>query len=178
MKIKELRQIIREEIKSVLSENQPSPATKPRETPGREVADPETKPGKEEPRRRVGDPGKMPEKIPVKAKTKATIKEADIISKITQRFKTLKKKNPLSEIEVKDPTLLEKVRKAIEDYVKAEDITKRGWDVTGNQDPEKVKAGEIKSKAMKIIKDSGIPEKQIQQEFSEIRKKLKKLKKK
>jgi hypothetical protein len=92
MKIKELRQIIREEIKSVLSENQPSPATKPRETPGREVADPETKPGKEEPRRRVGDPGKMPEKIPVKAKTKATIKEADIISKITQRFKTLKKK--------------------------------------------------------------------------------------
>jgi hypothetical protein len=31
---------------------------------------------------------------------------------------------------------------------------------------------------MKIIKDSGIPEKQIQQEFSEIRKKLKKLKKK
>jgi hypothetical protein len=52
MKIKDLRQIIREEIKSVLSENQPAPATKPREAPDREVAEPvKTKPGKE--RKRV-----------------------------------------------------------------------------------------------------------------------------
>ena len=106
MKIKDLRQIIREEIKSVLSENQPKPAPS-RETPGREVADPETKPGKEPARRKIGNPNVKPAP---KNKTKATIKEADIISKITQRFKTLKKKS-LSEIEVKDPTLLEKVRK-------------------------------------------------------------------
>ena len=83
MKIKDLRQIIREEIKSVLSENQPSPTTKPRETPGREVADPETKPGKEEKRRKLGNPA-------VKPATKATIKEADVISKIIKRFKSKK----------------------------------------------------------------------------------------
>jgi len=91
MKIKDLRQIIREEIKSVLSENQPAPTpTKPRETPGREVADPETKPGQEPKRRKLGNPNVKPAP---KAKTKATVKEADMISKITQRFKTLKKSN-------------------------------------------------------------------------------------
>jgi len=82
MKIKDLRQIIREEIRSVLSENQPAPA-KPRETPSREVAEPETKPGKEEKRRKLGNPN-------VKPAPKATIKEADIISKITKRFKSKK----------------------------------------------------------------------------------------
>ena len=82
MKIKDLRQIIREEIKSVLSENQPAPA-KPRETPGREVAEPGTKPGKEEKRRKLGNPNVKPA-----PKAKATLKEADIISKITKRFKS------------------------------------------------------------------------------------------
>jgi hypothetical protein len=93
MKIKDLRQIIREEIKNVLRENQPAPTTKPRETPGREVAEPETKPDQAPVRRRGFDPDKMPKKIPAKAKTKATIKEADIISKITKRFKNIQKKS-------------------------------------------------------------------------------------
>jgi len=83
MKISDLRQIIREEIKSVLDENQPAPA-KPRETPGREVAEPETKPGKEEKRRKLGNPA-------VKPAPKATIKEADVISKIVKRFKSKNK---------------------------------------------------------------------------------------
>jgi hypothetical protein len=175
MKIKELRQIIREEIKSVLSENQPAPAKKPREAPDREVAEPGTKPGKEEKRRKLGNPNVKPAP---KAKTKATLKEADMISKITQRFKKLKKK-PLGEIKVKDPMLLGKVKNAIEDYVKAENSVKGKWNITGpHVDPEVKKAEEIKIKAMKIIKDSDIPKEQIQQEFSEIRKKLKKLKKK
>ena len=173
MKIKELRQIIREEIKSVLSENQPAPApAKPREAPDREVAEPGTKPGKEEKRRKLGNPNVKPAP---KAKTKATLKEADMISKITQRFKKLKKK-PLGEIKVKDPMLLGKVKNAIEDYVKAENSVKRGWDVTGNQDPEKVKAEEIMDKAMGIIKNSGLPKEQIIQLFSETRKKIKKQK--
>lgn len=84
MKIADLRQIIREEIKNVLDENQPAPA-KPRETPGREVAEPETKPGKEEKRRKLGNPNVKPA-----PKAKATLKEADIISKITKRFKSRK----------------------------------------------------------------------------------------
>jgi len=86
MKIKDLRQIIREEIKSVLSENQPAP-TKPRETPGREVAEPDTDTDKDKgtKRRKLGNPNVNPA-----PKAKATIKEADIISKITKRFKLKK----------------------------------------------------------------------------------------
>jgi hypothetical protein len=87
MKIADLRQIIREEIKSVLDENQPAPA-KPRETPDREVADPETKPGKEEKRRKLGNPAVKPA---IKNKTKVTLKEADMISKIVKRFKSKNK---------------------------------------------------------------------------------------
>lgn len=84
MKIKDLRQIIREEIKSVLSENQPAP-TKPRETPGREVAEPDTDKDKGTKRRKLGNPNVNPA-----PKAKATIKEADVISKIIKRFKSKK----------------------------------------------------------------------------------------
>jgi hypothetical protein len=88
MKIKDLKQIIREEIKSVLSENQPAPP-KPRETPGREVAEPDTDTDKDKgtKRRKLGNPNVDPAP---KNKQKATIKEADIISKIITRFKSKK----------------------------------------------------------------------------------------
>jgi len=168
MKIKDLRQIIREEIKSVLSENQPKPAP-PRETPGREIADPDTDTDKDKgkKRRTIGNPDVQPAP---KNKTKATIKDADIISKITQRFKTLKKKS-LSEIKVKNPLEL---KKAMEDYVKAEQSIKGQWDVPANT--EIAKAEEIKSKAREIFKSSNLSKEQIAKELEATRKQLKKKK--
>ena len=166
MKIKDLRQIIREEIKSVLSENQPAPATKPREAPDREVAEPETKPGKEEKRRKLGNPNVKPAP---KAKTKATLKEADMISKIIKRFKS--KKAPLSEIKVKDPLEL---KKAMEDYVKAEKSIRGRWDVPNNA--EVANAKDIMSKAKEIFKSSNLSKEQIAKELEATRKQLKKKK--
>lgn len=80
MKLQELIQIIREEIRSVLAENAPAPA-KPKTTPDREVAEPETKPGKEEKRRKLGNPNVQPA-------PKASLEEENIVDKIVKRFKS------------------------------------------------------------------------------------------
>lgn len=80
MKIKQLREAIREIIRKELSENQPKPATTPNE--------PATlpKPGVDEPdkkRRRIGNPDVQP--------APKNLKEEEMIDKITARFIKAKK---------------------------------------------------------------------------------------
>jgi hypothetical protein len=82
MKLQELIQIIREEIRSVLAENAPAPS-KPRTTPDREVAEPGTEEDKEKKRRKIGNPN-------VKPNPKASLEEETIIDKIIKRFKSEK----------------------------------------------------------------------------------------
>ena len=84
MKINELRNIIREVVDKVLSENQPAPSKpKPTEKPGPAVAP--GKPGeKKDPKRRpLGNPN-------VKPAPKAEMNEEEMINKIVARFKSKK----------------------------------------------------------------------------------------
>ena len=84
MKLKQLREVIREVIRKELNENQPSPSK-----PEREITTIPVKPGtKEKPdekRRKIGNPA-------VKPKPKNKINENEIVNKITSRFNNLKKK--------------------------------------------------------------------------------------
>ena len=78
MKVKQLREAIRNIIKSELKENQP--AKEPMTIPVK----PGTKEKPDEKRRKIGKPGVSP-------KPKASLKEEEMIDKITQRFLSKKK---------------------------------------------------------------------------------------
>jgi len=81
MKIKDLKRIIREELSSILSENAPAKEPGTKEAPTKPDTGEKTKPRRGfEPK-----PGAEP-----KPKAKA-LKEEDIVKKITDRFKSLKK---------------------------------------------------------------------------------------
>lgn len=79
MKIKDLKRIIREELSSILAENAPAKEPGTKEAPTKPDTGEKTKP-------RRG----FEEKPGVKPKPKA-LKEEDIVKKITDRFKSLKK---------------------------------------------------------------------------------------
>jgi hypothetical protein len=80
----QLREAIRKIIKAELDENQPAPS-KPTEKPGPAVAP--GKPGeKEGPRRPLGNPNVRPAPKAIKA----TMKEAEMLKKVIQRFKAKK----------------------------------------------------------------------------------------
>ena len=71
--------------KQKMSENAPAPS-KPSTSPG--VKEPPAKtPGKKEPRRPLGNPNVQPAP---KAKTKATMKEAEMLKQVIKRFKSKK----------------------------------------------------------------------------------------
>jgi hypothetical protein len=79
MKIKDIKRIIREELSSILAENAPA---KEKETPTKPDTAEKTKPRRGfEPK-----PGAEP-----KPKAKASLKEEDMVKKIADRFKSLKK---------------------------------------------------------------------------------------
>jgi hypothetical protein len=81
----QLREAIRKIIKQELTENAPAPS-KPKEQPGPAVAP--GKPGeKQGPRRPLGNPNVKPA-----PKAKATMKEAEMLKKVIQRFKSKKNK--------------------------------------------------------------------------------------
>jgi hypothetical protein len=81
----QLREAIRRIIKQELNENAPAPS-KPATSPG--VKEPPAKtPGKKEPRRPLGNPNVRPAP---KAKTKATMKEAEMLKQVIKRFKSKK----------------------------------------------------------------------------------------
>lgn len=79
MKIKDLKRIIREELSSILSENAPAKEPGTKEAPTKPDTGEKTKP------RRGFEP-----KPGAEPKPKA-LKEEDMIKKITDRFKSLKK---------------------------------------------------------------------------------------
>jgi len=77
-------------VKDKTNENAPAPS-KPATAPG--VKEPPSKtPGKKEPRRPLGNPHTKPDNIPAKAgtKTKATMKEAEMLKQVIKRFKSKK----------------------------------------------------------------------------------------
>lgn len=84
MKIKQLREAIRQIIRKELNENQPKPVTKP--SPSEPAVLPRPKVTPEEPkRRRIGNPDVKP--------APKNLKEEEMIDKITARFiKTKKQK--------------------------------------------------------------------------------------
>ena len=87
----QLREAIRKIIKKELEENQPAQApSKPATTPG--VKEKPATPDKKEPRRPLGNPHTKPDNIPAKAgtKTKATMKEAEMLKQVIKRFKSKK----------------------------------------------------------------------------------------
>jgi uncharacterized protein (DUF3820 family) len=82
MKLKQLREVIREVIRKELNENQPAPSKPERETttiPAR----PGTKEKPDEKRRKIGNPS-------VKPAPKNKINEDEMINKIVARFKSKK----------------------------------------------------------------------------------------
>lgn len=83
MKIKQLREAIKQIIRKELKENQPAPSKPERETTTI-PAKPGTKEKPDEKRRKIGNPD-------VKPKPKNKINEDEIVNKITSRFNNLKK---------------------------------------------------------------------------------------
>ena len=82
MKIKDIKRIIREELSSILAENAPAKEKETKEAPTKPDTDEKTKPRRGfEPK-----PGAEP-----KPKAKASLKEEDMVKKIADRFKSLKK---------------------------------------------------------------------------------------
>ena len=80
----ELREAIRRIIKQELNENAPAPS-KP--APTKEPAVAPGKPAEKKPRRPLGNPNVQPAP---KAKTKATMKEAEMLKQVIKRFKSKK----------------------------------------------------------------------------------------
>jgi hypothetical protein len=82
MKIKDLKEVIRETINKVLAENAPAPS-KPKPSPGPAVAPGKPSTDKPKPRRPLGNPE-------VKPAPKARMNEEEMLQKIVARFKSKK----------------------------------------------------------------------------------------
>ena len=95
MNIKRLKEIIKEELSTILKEMASSPAKEKEET---ETIEKETEKEKEKKRRGFDpdpikrEPGKEPLVVPVKNKTPLKETEKELMNKITTRFKELKSK--------------------------------------------------------------------------------------